>query len=311
MLKFCTRRIGFELEYNSFDKLSKSVDLNNLPNGIYYFGQKISDCLKQNVEVSKWQSTNNNSSWVIKPDASCGLEVCSPPGNYKVVFPQLTEVIKGFSEDPLIQSDARCSLHAHVEIADFEESQLLNLIENWISFEHFFFFLTDKSRWFNRYCKPLGFYYGFDHKKVLNLKRCIEILSNNKYFAINFYHYSTGGRKTVEFRIVSSEACMDFDEAINWGKLILCFVDRCKDKKRDLNLITDFSYKDLDMVYEFLDLDNYFDTDEVKHWIISKLSFLVQNKIDVCEIWQKILKTSLPAIEKLLYKFDGGRKCYE
>jgi len=40
MFKFCSRRIGVELEYNSFDKLSRSNDVNNLPHGIYYFGQK-------------------------------------------------------------------------------------------------------------------------------------------------------------------------------------------------------------------------------------------------------------------------------
>lgn len=311
MFDFCTRRIGFEMEYNSFDKLSKSVDFNNLPNGIYYFGQKISDCLNKNVEVCKWQATNNNKFWVIKPDASCGLEVCSPPDNHKTLFPQLYKVIETFSKDIYIQSDLRCGFHIHFEIADFEESHILNLVENWINFEHFFFFLTSENRWLNRYCKPLGFYYGFDHKKVLTAKRCLDILGNNKYFAINFYHYLSGKRKTVEFRILSNEVCKDPDEAINWSKLFLCFIERCKSFQRDSDVVTNFSYRDIDEIYEFLDLDNYFNTDEIKQWIISKLNFLIKKENNACKVWQKILQSSVPAIERLFYKFDGEKKCYE
>ena len=36
MFKFCSRRIGVELEYNSFDKLSRSNDVNNLPQNILF-----------------------------------------------------------------------------------------------------------------------------------------------------------------------------------------------------------------------------------------------------------------------------------
>lgn len=309
MFNFCSRRIGVELEYNSFDKQSRSNDLNNLPNGIYYFGHKISERINQVVEINKWHQTNNNSNWLIKPDSSCGLEVCSPPNQFRQCFPEIKKVVECLSSDKNIQADNRCSLHVHIEIGDFDEHHILNLVEKWIWFEHFFFFLTHPQRWLNRYCKPLGFFYGFDDKKILNSKRCLEILSENKYFAINFYHFQKGKRKTVEFRIMDASACMDPEDTINWCKLLLCFVERCKVVNSAKVSISDFCYKNVEEVYEFLKLNQYFETREVEMWIMSKLSSLIDSDLNICPVWKQILDHSRKSVNKLLDKLQEGMEC--
>lgn len=306
MFKFCSRRIGVELEYNSFDKLSRSNDVNNLPHGIYYFGQKISEKLKKNVEINKWHQTNNNSNWLVKPDSSCGLEVCSPPAQFAQAMPEIREVIECLAGDKNIQADNRCSLHVHVEVADFDDNDIIDLIERWIWYEHFFFFLTHPKRWLNRYCKPLGFFYGFDDKKILNAKRCAEILSDNKYFALNFYHFQKGKRKTIEFRIMDASACLDPDDTINWCKLLLCFVEQSKLNRSGKNTITDFSYKNLDNIFEFLNLSQYFQSHEVSLWVISKLALLSENDRDVCPVWKQILCSSKNSINNLIAKLQGA-----
>jgi hypothetical protein len=60
------RRFGVELEFNAFDKLSRTQNANNLPNGIWFFGNVISETLKTDVEINKWHNTHNNKKWIIK-----------------------------------------------------------------------------------------------------------------------------------------------------------------------------------------------------------------------------------------------------
>ena len=62
------------------------------------------------MRIVKWgyEETNNNSSWVLKPDASCGMEICSPicKGNHGLK--RLCRLVDAINDDSKIESDARC-----------------------------------------------------------------------------------------------------------------------------------------------------------------------------------------------------------
>lgn len=270
MFAQCSRRFGVELEYNSFDKLSRSKSDNDLPAGIYYLAEKLRQCLNKNVEITKWQYTNNNKNWVLKPDSSCGIEVCSPPYRGQHGFEEFRQVLCNFLSDDKIYADSRCSMHVHVEIEDLTLDQLMNLLQKWINYELMFFLLTNTGRWLNQYCIPIGFCKDFSCDSDYDALTLVGKLSEYKYYSVNLYHYAKNRKKTIEFRCMGHEACMNPEDAANWCKLLLCFVDRCKNNKL-LDRVK-IEYKKLSDALDFLDLDNYFDDDEVKVWLLSKLN---------------------------------------
>ena len=119
MFSLSNRRFGVELEYNAFDGENRSKSTNDLPEGIYTIANYLSQGIGKNVEVNKWSYTNNNSKWVIKPDSSCGIEVCSPPVRGLDGCNHLRDAIQQINTCEKINADQRCSMHVHVEIEDY------------------------------------------------------------------------------------------------------------------------------------------------------------------------------------------------
>lgn len=309
MFRKCVRRMGVELEYNSFDRLSRSYSDNNLPNGIYAFGDMVVKAIQKNVDINKWQQTNNNLNWIVKPDSSCGLEVCSPPNQPQVALPAIAKVITALTSNKSVTADRRCSLHVHIEIEDFTENDICFLVQSWINYEHLFYFLTKEDRWYNRYCKPLGYHYAFSDKVKLNSNRCLQILSDNKYFAINFYHYKKEKRKTVEFRIMGGDACVDIDDCINWCKLILIFVERCKSESYDKNFIDTIEYKNISTFYEFINYQGVcLDDCETIMWMISRLNDTICREEKLPASWPEILMFCKEDIKSLIEKLQESIK---
>jgi len=304
----CSRRFGVELEYNSLDKAGRSLAENNLPEGIYIYAQIISNKLKKQVEINKWHYTNNNKNWVLKPDASRGIEVCSPPLMGSFGTTQVAQVVEGMAEYRDVSADVRCSCHVHVEIADFTPQNLVDLFKCWTSYELFFYFLTSPSRWLNQYCQPLGF--SIPHlssSSSITASDVIHMLGDYKYYAINLYHYKKGKKRTVEFRIMDSEACLNPDDVVQWCKLLLCFVERVKSCNLGKSYV---KYKSLVEAIDFLDLHSYFDNSEVSAWIIEKFSRLIDNEhlfdkhSNSKYIWNDLLKVMQPDIKETIKNLE-------
>jgi hypothetical protein len=303
----CSRRFGVELEYNSTDKVARSMGENNLPTGIYMYAQTISKKLKQKVEINKWHYTNNNERWVLKPDASCGIEICSPPliGSFGTL--EVSKVVESLAESNFVAADNRCSCHVHVEIADFLSKDIINLFKRWTSYELFFFFLTSPTRWLNQYCQPIGFSFPNLGNYNLSSNDIIEMLSDYKYYAINLYHYKKGKKRTVEFRIMDSDACLFPEDVAIWCKLLLCFVDRVKNKQSD---DIDVKYKSIQEALDFLDLESYFGDSEVSLWIVERLSKLVDSEglFDKCKnsryIWNDLVNSMNYDIKSAIQKIE-------
>lgn len=307
MFAICERRFGVELEYNAFDNKSRSRTLNDLPDGIYDMALRLQKASNKTVEINKWSYTSNNKNWVLKPDSSCGIEICSPPFRGIYGFEEFYRVLNDFVLAKEIKSDDRCSMHVHIEIEDFKLNNLMFMIEKWINFELFFFMLTGSQRWLNQYCIPLGFNKNFDASKPMTLVELMDKLSDYKYYSINLFHYVKNRKKTIEFRCMGNEACVNPDDAANWCKLLLCFVDRCKEQSQFNPL--QIKYVTISEAIKFLDLDNYFQDDSIKFWIISKLNSVINLPKDkslyfwnsILEITRKDISDTIENMEKTLH----------
>ncbi len=221
------RRFGVEIELNATDGCSKSEDL---PEGIYYVGNLVNKTLKKSVEIDKWGHTHHNNIWTIKPDSSCGLEVCSPVSKGRFGLREICKVVDALAGDSILTSDERCSLHVHVEVADMCHEELAAVLTYWIKCEAVFMDSVPASRKRNRYCQFIGVSDLFEHDSTYGPYQIVNKLSSYKYYSINTYHYNKGKRPTVEFRITENAVCLNSYLLRNWIRLVLHFVEMAKNK---------------------------------------------------------------------------------
>lgn len=306
--KYLDRRFGVEIEYNSFDKLDRSLGENDLPTGIYQFAKTIKENLKSNVDVAKWHYTNDNKNWVIKPDSSCGLEVCTPVLQGVNGLNSLGSAIEALAANKKITADERCSFHVHVEISDYSTQDIIGLFRTWICNEIFFYLLTTPKRWLNCYCQPLGFSFPIEVVENMNLQEIFDLLGNYKYYAINFFHYKKGKRKTVEYRVVGNHACLDPVDAQMWCKLFLIFTHQVKCDSYGFQR-KPLKYFVATDTLRFLNLKYFSKDKELIYWLIERLNSLCNTKTlfdnnnNRRYIWEEIITSSrtnfLEAIEYL------------
>src|SRR5581483_10670413 len=98
------RPIGVEIEINSFDGFSATPQ-NKSPAGIHYVANLIAETLGEYVEVRDWGSTHwyrTYGHWVLKPDNSCGIEVCSPVTQGWYGLRKICRIIEVFQNHKLI-----------------------------------------------------------------------------------------------------------------------------------------------------------------------------------------------------------------
>lgn len=290
MFSKCYRRFGVEIEFNAFDKISRSVGYNSLPSGIYNLADILCETLGEEIEINKWHNTNNNTMWVVKPDSSCGIEVCSPPKIHHHLLNQINVAINAFSKIAYIEADNRCSLHIHVEIEDFDIESLQSIIYYWMIYEPIFFMCCKPNRWINNYCKPLSFSFNIDYSDCGS--EILDSICENKYFAINLCNYKKKKKKTVEFRIMGGDASLSSELTVNWCKLLLCFIERCKENKNKIDFLN-LNYEDLKSFLNFMDLDSFFGDEKMKLWINQRVKIIYDmsknlDDLNICT-WLQII----------------------
>jgi hypothetical protein len=263
------RKFGVEIELNSFDQRNfklDPLDRNETPLGI----QHVADVIKksgQDVRIENWQNTHNNVDWVCKPDASCGIEVCSPVIDD---IDKLTKVIDLFSIDPNLKVDDRCSFHVHFSIEDcvdkkdvFGSEKLAAILSWWVKCEPVFFDSVPNFRKMNRYCQFIGISELFEFEELVRPTLIIKKLGSSKYFSANVHHFYKKNRSTIEFRIGEYDLGLNSNSAKNWILLLSHFIDRCILK----GLPDNFSWLNPVEVFEFLDLNNM----EIKNWFLNRI----------------------------------------
>jgi hypothetical protein len=179
----------------------------------------------EKVIVHKWGHDHNNDSWVVKPDGSCGMEVCSPVCKGWHGLKRVCKVIEAFSNEPKISADHRCSLHVHIDVSDLSIEQLCSVIAWWVKCEPVFLDSVPPSRKKNRYCQFIGLWDLFEENSTLSMDQLIKKFGNSKYGSLNTYHLKMGKRQTIEFRIMEGDCCKNPYMAKNWLRLLVHFVE--------------------------------------------------------------------------------------
>lgn len=243
------RRFGVEVELNTLDGIVKKLDEDegDIPYGADLVANIISKTLRKPVEIHGWHATHNNYGWIVKPDSSCGIEVCSPVLKGWAGLKSLMRVVEAFSLAKLT-ADTRCSLHVHLNIADLNQDQLASVLAYYIKCEHVIFDSLPWRRKNNRYCQFLGMSDLFRHDTPMEAEEIIHKVAHTKYYSVNLYHFVKGGgftlrnnrKQTMEFRVGESEMCLEPFHVKNWIRFLLHFVEVTK------NLPLPLPYKESD-----------------------------------------------------------------
>jgi hypothetical protein len=222
------RRFGVELEICAFDGKNRPAGgEKEKPAGTDYVVALTKSHTDDNVEWRPYEHTNENNVWVIKPDSSCGLEVCTPIYRNWRGIRKVCQVVEGYKKEPKIVVDKRCSVHVHVEVADLSVEQVAAIIVYWVKCEPIFLDMVPYHRKCNRYCQFLAMKDIFDTDIHLSPHDIISAVGDCKYYTMNTdqWRRSEGKRKTIEFRIIEGDGCKDPFLIKNWLRLILHFVE--------------------------------------------------------------------------------------
>lgn len=224
-LSFCyERRFGIELEINAFDGKNRPEPGHKVA-GIEPVAMIVAKHSSEGVDIREWEHTHNNDVWVIKPDSSCGMEVCTPIYKGWQGLKKVCEVVEGFYHDSRIKVDNRCSVHIHVEIADLTDEQIASVIAYWLKCEPLFMDSVPLTRKRNRYCQYMGFNNLVQVDTKITAKDLIRKVGTVKYYSLNTKQLMQNGRKTIEFRIIEGDGCKDPYLIKNWTRLIVHFVE--------------------------------------------------------------------------------------
>lgn len=233
------RRFGVEVELNTLNGIIKKLDEDEgeIPYGAERVACLINRTLRVPVEIQGWHHTFNNDEWIVKPDSSCGIEVCSPILKGWRGLKSVVEVIRAFRDADLV-ADKRCSLHVHVNIGDLTQTQLASVIAWYVKCEHVILDSVPSHRKINRYCQMLGMSDLFDDETRLEPDELIDKVGRYKYYSMNANRIMRGGgfgasgqrKPTMEFRIAENDACLDPFFVKNWVRLLLHFVEVTKNQ---------------------------------------------------------------------------------
>lgn len=285
------RRFGVELEINAFDMRNRPLGHEDgaLPEGIHYVGNLIQKTTTERVIIHKWGYDHNNNSWVVKPDASCGIEICTPVLKGWLGIKQLCKVVQALSMNTKIKADHRCSFHVHVDVSDLDESQIAKIISWWIKCEPVFMDVVPLDRKRNQYCQVIGLTDILNdvESDFLANDMLIKKLGVSKYYTLNVYHYYNKKRKTIEFRIMDSECCLNPWIAKNYVRLILHFVETCLKtnmpiKYEQNNKWSGYCWLDPFDVFDFLGfMPGQFELsagiEQVRSWFLARLLLKIKS----------------------------------
>jgi len=289
---------GVEIELNSFDE-SQHIGLEKVP-GMYEVAFLINRACKDKVFVSKWCNNHNNSYWVVKPDSSCGMEICSPVLKGWYGIRKVFKVIDSIRSDSRVKSDSRCSLHVHFDVSAMSERDLLSVISWWIKLESFFLDAMPATRKVNPYCRIISQSDIIrDVSHSYDLQYLVEKLGKSKYYTLNTFHYYNNRRRTIEFRIMDNLCCLSPKSACCWVSLLDHFINRAISSGPP----GPFAASDYFSSYCWLDPIDSFDflgfskgndlcrrMNFVRSWLVHRLAVYGKNYLD-CGVFSKTLRS--------------------
>lgn len=220
------RRIGIEIELNASDGLARPANRDDSPAGIDNIMELVAANVEEGVTKTKYMHTENNPTWVVKPDASCGIEIVSPPMKGLVGVEKTVRLVHMLSKSGEVTADRRCSFHIHVEL-DLPKPLIAAVVAWWLKCEAVFMDAMPATRQRNKYCQLIGLLPLFHVNKNYTPGEMIELTGSVKYLSFNTFMMveSDFARKTCEFRVGENDMCTNPLFIKNWIRLILHFVE--------------------------------------------------------------------------------------
>ena len=229
MARFCSsRRFGVEIELNTTSGIVRDLGDGESPEGAHDVARIAYRATRRPVEIHSWHHTHNNESWIVKPDRSCGIEICSPVLKGWVGLESVMRVVEGLAAADW-PADERCSFHVHVGVDDMSTPEMGGVVGCYIKCEPTFMEAMPRSRRANRYCQCIGTSDLIDHALMPSASTLIHRVSTTKYHSLNAYHMRKERRRTVEFRVGDNSMCLDPYAVKNWLRFLLHFVDVAKE----------------------------------------------------------------------------------
>lgn len=287
------RKFGIEIEVNDTEKRdfkANPLQKGELPQGIDYLGMVINKAILRPVEIKKWHNTHHNDLWIVKPDSSCGLEVCSPVSKGWNGLREICKVIDAISDDNKISVDHRCSLHCHVDVSDCPLEELAAIVAWWIKCECVFLDSVPDYRKVNRYCEFIGMSEELtcDWDCQGRAAELVSFIGRQKYFTANTFHMMKDNRQTMEFRIIENEGCRDAYLVKNWVRLLVHLVERAREYGTPKfyqpdDPFTGLKWLDPQDVMAFLGFDGEFDLskgmEQTRNWFLARLHANMNSKL--------------------------------
>lgn len=302
------RTFGAEMELNASDlrdfKVHKLQNGEN-PKGMEYICSLLQEKLNFEVAMKAWHLTHDNSVWILKPDSSCGMELCPPPMKGWAGIKKICQAADLFKNDQTnqIKADERCSFHVHIDVSDLDKDVLGKVLLYWVKCESVFLDSVPSRRKRNRYCQCIGMTDLFEHDTLFNADNLLKKLKT-KYFTLNTFHYCAklegspkGGRFTIEFRIAENEACLNSFLIKNWIRLIIHFVERAI--KAELpepyvegNPWTGMCWLDLKDVFKMLGFDGEYELspgmEQTRNWFAARIHHNIMQSNKLTGIWSSV-----------------------
>lgn len=314
------RDYGGEIEINALDLIAHGSQ-GPPPEGIDYVSCLVNKSTSQSAQVKAWEQTHNNLEWVLKPDASAGIEICSPVLKSWEGLSKLCRVADVLHDDKDVQADFRCSLHIHTDITDLYNSEkseeLAKLIAYWIKCELVLMDSVPFRRKNNKYCQLISAtnLLNVDSKIAANV--FIQALGKHKYTSFNTYHLRLEKRYTVEFRIMENDACLDSFMTKNWTRFVLHFINMAVKAQlpppyKPGNINSGLCLYDLADVIKFLRFDGSCELSpglkQVRNWFLGRLYYNISDVSVDNSFWKvgrEISKRQLTTILGDLEKREG------
>lgn len=166
----------------------------------------------------------DNEDWVIKPDDTCGFEICSPtmpgaPGSMDIIAMVINLLnFDGLSEEWNTPITKRCSYHLHIEINDLSPIEIFRFLQTCYRIEKGIKELLPPSRRRSEYAKPLRNIFQ-EYPENISV---LGVLVQDRNIAVNISNYLTRG--TVEIRYAAGTT--NSNKINFWILLWSCILER-------------------------------------------------------------------------------------
>lgn len=257
-------RFGVEIELNGAVGCDFSFPLcsDGSPEGISRIASIISG-LDLQTEIRCWGHDHDNKVWICKPDASCGMEICSPVLSVGDL-PLVSRVIEALAQDESVRMDHRCSIHVHIDIPGVHGIEApASVLAWWVKCEHIFLDSVPEHRKNNRYCRCVGETSLFGDSDLVLSHFLVDKMSD-KYLSANSFHLIAKRRRSLEFRLL--EGVFDSSVVENWILMLMHFVS----KSLSAGLPTDYRWLDINEFFNFMDFRSREEID-LKNWFFSRI----------------------------------------